>query len=237
MKFDASQSTPPSDLNVRELMTRAGRKPGAPVLVGGSTHAGEERLLAALAQRLRREFPDLFLVLVPRHFERCGEVFEQLRAAGLTPVLRSALREPPPAPDTRAQTLLVDSTGELIAFYAESDVVFVGKSLCAQGGQNPIEPAALGKAVVLGPHMQNFPGVTQQLVAADAVLQVKDESDLEQTLAELLRSSSRRQALGNHALAVVRESTGAARRTATLTVERLAELWKGGSGGVTRSGI
>ena len=130
----------------------------------------------------------------------------------------------------------MDSTGELTAFYAESDVVFVGKSLCARGGQNPIEPAALGKALVLGPHMQNFAGVTRQLVAADAALQVGNESELEKTLAALLRSPGRRQSLGNHALAVVRESTGAARRTATLTVEKLAELRDGGTGGVARPG-
>ncbi|MCU0772007.1 MAG: 3-deoxy-D-manno-octulosonic acid transferase [Verrucomicrobia bacterium] len=227
LKFDATAMPPATGLNVAELLSRAGRPPGAPVLVAGSTHEGEERLLAGVVRRLRREFPQLFLVLVPRHFERAAEVVEQLQAVGVHPALRSRLASEEPALRTSDACLLVDSTGELMAFYAEADVVFVGKSLTARGGQNPIEPASLGKAMVFGPHMQNFPGITRQFLAADAAVQVADEAGLEAALAELLRSADWRRRVGENAREVVRRNAGATERTADLVVQHLEQAWAG----------
>lgn len=222
MKFDAVHTAAPAGLDVKGLLDRAGRTPGAPTLVAGSTHDGEEALLARVTRRLRQEVPDLFLVLVPRHFERAGDVLEQLRSEGFTASRRSSLEQAAP-PDASDGCLLVDSTGELTAFYAEADVVFVGKSLCARGGQNPIEPAALARAMVFGPHMQNFPGVTEQLLESNAARQVADEHELISVLAELLRSPERRAALGRNALEVVRLNTGATTRTADLILRRLEQ--------------
>ncbi len=96
MKFDAVPARPTTGLDARTLLSRAGRSPGAPVLVAGSTHAGEEVLLARVTLELRKNFPDLFLVLVPRHFERATEVLAQLRSEGLAPVLRSNLEQRAP---------------------------------------------------------------------------------------------------------------------------------------------
>jgi 3-deoxy-D-manno-octulosonic-acid transferase len=225
MKFDVPQTSVTPELDVRTLMTRAGRRPGSLVLVAGSTHDGEELLLAKLAARLRYEFPELFLVLVPRHFERCSAVADQLRGAQITPVLRSSLDRGQPLESPGDQTLLVDSTGELTAFYEAADLVFVGKSLCARGGQNPIEPAALGKPVVMGPQMQNFPGVTEQLVEAGGARQVRSAEELESTLATLLRSPTDRASMGHQAREVVLRNAGATERTTALIVDRLTELW------------
>jgi 3-deoxy-D-manno-octulosonic-acid transferase len=109
-------------------------------------------------------------------------------------------------------------------FYEAADVVFVGKSLTAQGGQNPIEPAALGKAVVLGPNMQNFTSIVRAFLAATAVVQVRDAGELENTVAELLSDDRRRAELGARALGVVQRNLGATERTAELISERLKEL-------------
>jgi len=143
----------------------------------------------------------------------------ELTEQGVSHVKRSSLGRHQPSDSNNC--LLVDSTGELTAFYAEADVVFVGKSLCARGGQNPIEPAALGKAMVFGSNMQNFPGVTRQLIQAEAAVQVAGEAELEQVLGTLLRSVERRTQLGRNALEVVHRNTGATVRTANLILNNL----------------
>jgi len=226
MKFDSASVAPKTPVDAAGLLARAGRtEKGAITLVAGSTHAGEEVLLARVVERLRKEFPHLYLVLVPRHFERCREISEQLRAAGCRHVVRSSLPELPSVKPESSHCLLVDSTGELTAFYAEADAVFIGKSLCAAGGQNPIEPAALGKPLVFGLHMQNFAGVSQQLVSGQAAIQVSDESQLQEAFAQLLRSRETRSDMGRQALEIVRQNEGATRRTVELVARELEACW------------
>jgi 3-deoxy-D-manno-octulosonic-acid transferase len=127
-------------------------------------------------------------------------------------------------PNTRHKTgdlecLLVNTTGELRHFYTRADIVFVGKSLTAQGGQNPIEPAALGKAVVFGPHMENFPDIAPSFVQAQAALQVPDEAGLEKALIRLIENPAERQALGQRAQSVVRDNQGSLGRTVSMIME------------------
>jgi 3-deoxy-D-manno-octulosonic-acid transferase len=117
--------------------------------------------------------------------------------------------------------LLVNSTGELKFFYDHATVVFVGKSLTAQGGQNPIEPAAAAKPVVFGPNMQNFADVVRDFLSKDGAVQVQNAAELERRLAELLANESRRADLGAKASQVVREKLGAINRTTDMIVERL----------------
>ena len=102
-------------------------------------------------------------------------------------------------------------------------VVFIGKSLTARGGQNPIEAGALGKPMVFGPHMQNFADVTRNFLAREGAVQVANEVELERALAQLLGNENRRQDLGRNALAVVRENRGAIDRTVDMIVEHLDE--------------
>lgn len=225
MKFDSANAAPALSVNARELFVQAGWREGSPILLGGSTHDGEERVLAEMADRLRVKVPSLFLVLVPRHFERCPEVSAQLTALGVPHVRRSSLTSRAKPVESPGNCLLVDSTGELTAFYAEADLVFVGKSLCARGGQNPIEPAALKKAMVFGPNMQNFPGVTHQLLANEAAVQVGDAQELEHALSGLLQSAEKRMALGQNAFEVVQQNLGATDRTVTLVVGALETRW------------
>jgi 3-deoxy-D-manno-octulosonic-acid transferase len=215
MKFDAALAPNQRTLNVPALLEQAGAKPGAPVLVCGSTHDGEEALLGEIFLRLRKQVPDLFLVIVPRHFERTREVERDLQAKGIKYVLRMNLSADTTyaVPSDQKDCLVVNTTGELKFFYEHATVVFVGKSLTAEGGQNPIEPCALGKATVFGPNMQNFADVVSQFRAQDAVMQVADAKELEIVLALLLKNPARREQLGRNGLAVVRQNLGAIERT------------------------
>src|SRR5690606_9985541 len=101
-------------------------------------------------------------------------------------------------------------------FYEHATVIFVGKSLTASGGQNPIEPGALGKAMVFGPNMQNFTDVVRSFISRDGAVQVKDAGELESALAQLLADPARRELLGRNAREVVRENLGAVERTADM---------------------
>jgi 3-deoxy-D-manno-octulosonic-acid transferase len=221
LKFDAAQPEPRAGLDARELLRQIGVNDNAKILVAGSTHAGEEAILAEMLPRLRKRCPGLFLILVPRHFERAKKVGEDLKARGVSFVYRSEIADGSARLDGPPQCLLVNSTGELKFFYQEAAVVFVGKSLTANGGQNPIEPAALGKAMVFGPNMQNFSSMARVFVGREAACQVADTAGLESTLADLLADDARREQVGARALAVVRENLGATERTAQFILERL----------------
>jgi len=219
LKFDAAQPDPRAALDVPALLRQIGVGEKAMLLVAGSTHAGEEAILADIFIRLRRRFPDLFLVLVPRHFERTKEVMRELETRGVKFICRSDIPAGDPIAPGQFECLLVNSTGELKFFYEQATVVFVGKSLTALGGQNPIEPAALGKPVVFGPNMQNFAFATRAFLGSQAVVQVPDAAGLETALAELLADERRRSELGARARQVVQQNLGATDRTVRLIVE------------------
>ncbi|HOC55573.1 MAG TPA: 3-deoxy-D-manno-octulosonic acid transferase [Verrucomicrobiota bacterium] len=222
LKFDAAKLDEHRLLDVPALLRKAGMRPGARLLVGGSTHAGEEAILAEQFLRLRQRFPDLFLVLVPRHFERSREVGREVAARGLKCVYRTEVMAHTRLKPGEADCLIVNSTGELKHFYKHATVIFVGKSLTAEGGQNPIEPGALGKAMVFGPNMQNFAEVVRSFLQHRGAVQVRNAAQLERELGELLADKARREQLGRHALEVVRENLGAVIRTVDMIVDHLA---------------
>jgi 3-deoxy-D-manno-octulosonic-acid transferase len=195
------------------MLTQLGVPRGARLILGGSTHAGEEALLAEIYLRLKKQFPDLFLVLVPRHFERGREVGRELESRGIKFVYRSEVTRESRYPEGSFSCLLVNSTGELKLFYEHATVIFVGKSLTAEGGQNPIEPGALGKAMIFGPNMQNFAEVSRNFVEKRGAVQVRDAAELESALAQLLADESQRDELGRRAREVVSENLGAIERT------------------------
>ena len=221
LKYDAARLDERLPLDVPSLLCRLGVPPEARLLVGGSTHAGEEALLAEQFLRLRSRFPDLFLVLVPRHFERSKEVGRELKQRGVKFVYRSEIIATTSFEPGELDCLLVNTTGELRYFYEQATVIFVGKSLTAQGGQNPIEPGALGKAMVFGPHMQNFAEVSARFLAGNGAVQVRDAAGLEKALAELFGDEAARRQLGRNAMKVVRENLGAIERTVNMIVQRL----------------
>ncbi|MBI4658796.1 MAG: 3-deoxy-D-manno-octulosonic acid transferase [Verrucomicrobia bacterium] len=224
LKFDAAQLHERPLFDVAVLLRQLGVTPGAPVVVGGSTHAGEEAILADLFLRLRARFPELFLILVPRHFERGKEVGEVLERRAIKFVYRTQISTTTAHNPGEVQCLLVNTTGELKYFYEAASVIFVGKSLTADGGQNPIEPGALGKAMVFGPNMQNFKAIAGAFVAGRGAVQVQNAEELEQALARLLSQPEERDDLGRNALKVVRENLGSIERTVAMIVEHLIEF-------------
>ncbi len=229
LKFDAAKLTERSSLDVRGMLRQLGVADDAPVLVAGSTHDGEEILLAEMARRLREKFPKLFLVLVPRHFERCKDLGQKLKARDVKFKFRSEIFSNTKLEPRTLDCLLVNTTGELKFFYEPATVVFVGKSLTAVGGQNPIEPGAQGKAIVFGPNMQNFTDITRAFLRKQAAVQVKDPDELEKAISELLADHARRQQLGRAALEVVTENLGAVERTVQMILPYLERsgIWVG----------
>ena len=221
MKFDAARLDERHLLDAPALLRQLGVPSEARVLIGGSTHAGEEALLAQQFLRLKRQFPDLFLILVPRHFERGKEVGRELASLGVKYAYRSDLTAERSFPAGSVECLLVNTTGELKYFYECATVIFVGKSVSAKGGQNPIEPGALGKAMIFGPNMQNFAAIAAAFVTSQAAVQVRDAKELERAIAGLLENEAHRAALGQNALRVVRENRGAVDRTVDMIVQHL----------------
>lgn len=221
MKFDSAKLNEQRLLDVPAMLRQLGVCEKAKLFVCGSTHNGEEEILAQCFKRLKQSFPELFLVLVPRHFERGREVGRVLEKCGVRFAYRSEV-VPSYKPSTGSiDCLLVNSTGELKYFYERASVIFVGKSLTAQGGQNPIEPGALGKAMVFGPNMQNFAAIAQAFVKNNAAVQVQNPAELEPALAALLANEKRRQELGQNALKVVTENQGAIERTVEMIIRSL----------------
>jgi 3-deoxy-D-manno-octulosonic-acid transferase len=221
LKFDAAPLEEKRPLDVKGMLQQLGVAADALMIVGGSTHAGEEAILAEQFTQLRRKFPGLFLVLVPRHMERSREVAKELEGRGIKFAFRKEINPRTQYRPGEIECLVVNTTGELKYFYEPATVVFVGKSLTAKGGQNPIEPAALGKPTVFGPNMQNFADVVRCFLAKDGAVQVRDASQLESVFVQLLSDAARREQLSRNALGVVRENQGAVYRTLDMIAKHL----------------
>lgn len=221
-KFDAVELDPVVPAELAGAIRGLGLPETVRVIFGGSTHAGEEAVLARIYLALKSRIPDLVLFLVPRHFERAETVAAELAGLGLRVVRRSALTRANTAP-AQIDCLLVDTTGELKYLYRYATVVFVGKSLTAHGGQNPIEPAAAGKPVVFGPYMENFESIARALVEAGAAVQVRDQAELAQVIEQMILDPDRCRRMGEAARGVVVRHRGATDRAAAL----LAELLRG----------
>lgn len=219
LKFDAAKIEERRALNIWVLLDQVGVAKDSQILVAGSTHAGEEILLAEMVQRLRARFPKLFLILVPRHFERCRDVGRELQGRGIKFAYRSELTAHTKHRPGELDCLLVNTTGELKYFYEPATVVFVGKSLTAQGGQNPIEPGALGRPLLFGPNMQNFEDIARNFVTNRGAIQIKDAAELESQVAELLENPARREELGQNALKVVRQNLGGIEQTVEMILQ------------------
>lgn len=209
IKFDDALSKQREPRDFRPLLSEIGVPADVPILLAGSTHAGEEIVLARIFQSLRAEFPNLFFIVVPRHVERSPQVREELASLGLRVLSRSAISSSDPNPDV----LLVDTTGELRDWYACATVVFVGKSLLSTGGQNPAEPLTAGAAVVVGPNMQNFAILVHGLLQAGGIAQAPDETGVAEKIRDLLRSPGARAAMVEAGRRVIASHRGATDRT------------------------
>lgn len=223
LKFDAAPLDERRLLNVPALLRQLGVPEDAQILLGGSTHAGEEEVLASIYLKLKQTHPKLFLIVVPRHFERSKQVAQELDKLGIQYVYRSNITNATRHDEGSIQCLVVNTTGELRHFYAEATVIFVGKSLKATGGQNPIEPGALGKPIIFGPHMENFESIASAFVSNKAAIQVRGEPELQSAIDKLLSDPARCTELGEKAKRVVRENQGAIDRTVEMILHGLKD--------------
>jgi 3-deoxy-D-manno-octulosonic-acid transferase len=213
-KYDVAARDPLSAQTAESMLRAAGVGASSLTLVGGSTWPGEEAALLDVYGRLKGAFPNLRLVLVPRHAERRRAVLDEICRRNLTVALRSELRDSAGSPPEPPDVLLVDTTGELRHLYAVGTVIFVGKSLTRRGGQNLIEAAVCGRPILVGPHMENFAGVMKDFLDGEAVVQVANAGELEAAVARLLEDTRLRQAYGERAAAVVARKRGAIAATA-----------------------
>ena len=210
MKFD---NIPIKQESIRdnEFTRILGADEGIPIVVAGSTHPTEERTLGAIYRRLVADGLALRLVIAPRHPARADTVEAELRRDGARVRRRSRMGPTDrPAP---GEILLLDTVGELERVYARADAVFVGGSLVPHGGQNMMEPASLGRPVVVGPKCHNFRGEVEMLLHADGLVVARDAAAVEATLRRWLLDPAAAGALGARARAAIERSKGATERT------------------------
>jgi len=214
MKYDTADFVSGTDGRFPAWLAKHGIDLDRPILLGGSLHPGEEELLLTCFHFLRTEFPRLFLILVPRHAERTPEIVQLLQKEHLSFTLRSE-----PNFQHNPSILVVNSTGELREWYSAASVVVVGKSFCGVGGQNPVEPIMAKKPVVVGPHMENFQYLVDELRRVGGIVQLHSADALGPTIAGLLRNPAAASSLVAGASKALSPHHGAIRRTATLIVQ------------------
>lgn len=193
-----------------EMCERWGRS--RPVWIAASTHEGEENAVLQAHREVLATHPDALLLLAPRHPERFRSVEQTVRERGFATATRSAQHEPGPG----TQCFVIDAMGELMRFFAAADVAFVGGSLVPIGGHNVLEPAALGRPVLVGPHTFNFDNITEALLSEGGAQRVGDAHELASAVLALLADGARRERMGRAASRVFDRERGAVGRIMTL---------------------
>ena len=210
LKMDAP--APPADKGALRNLKKA--IAARPVFLAASTHRGEEEIVANVHRALKKDFPGLLTIIVPRHPDRGAEVCVLLERQGLNCARRTKLEEPSRAHDI----YIADTIGELGLFYALASLAFIGGSLVPHGGQNPIEAIRHETAVLTGPNVHNFEEAYAALLRADACSEVQDEADLIVQARTLLQDEDARKKLVSNAHRAIAEMSGALE----ITIEALA---------------
>jgi 3-deoxy-D-manno-octulosonic-acid transferase len=175
------------------------------IWIAGSTHEGEEEQVLDAFAKVREAIPRLLLILVPRHPERFNKVAALCKKRGYKIVLRTHHQ----ACDNTTDIFIGDTMGELMLFYNCADIAFVGGSLVSIGGHNLLEPAALAKPSITGPHMRNFLEITQLLLAATAIKQIQNSDELAEAVVNFANNKELRKLMGANGFRVVRDNSGA----------------------------
>jgi 3-deoxy-D-manno-octulosonic-acid transferase len=221
LKFDQEDAVPPDEEAVSFLRKRIGLTGSGPVLVAGSTHPGEEEILAAVFGELKPAFAGLQMVAAPRDPGRAAGVCRRLREAGLR---AACLEQIDAAKGEALDAAVVDRIGLLRSLYGVCDAAFVGGSLAPFGGHNPLEPAAYRKPVLFGPDMGDFPGIAEDLLAAGGAVRVADAAELAGALRMLFKDPARAERIGGCAYGVFAAHRGAVERTLDVVADVEAAL-------------
>lgn len=217
MKFDGA-NTDRNNPKTKELAELAGITLEDTVFLSGSTQEPEEEMSLHVFQSLRECFPSLRLILVPRHPERFDSVAKMLDENDIKWERRSKI--PENSHDPEARVLLVDTVGELGAWWGTSHIAFVGGSMGSRGGQNMIEPAAYGAAVSFGPNTKNFRDIVELMLRAESAIVVHDEKELYAFVENCLENPEYAKALGEKAKELVKRQYGATE----ITFEKIETL-------------
>ena len=221
-KFDAAVRNEAKEKELKAWVSGdKAPSPGRKMLLGGSTWPGEDEVLLDIYKEILSSGGDVMLVIAPRHFEKADAVEANIKAAGFRCIRRS---RGDLCGDAKGAVFLADTTGELMGLYGIADAVFVGKSLCAHGSQNMIEPCLCGKPTFVGPYTENFRPVMSDLLSADAIVQVKDASELKSRLVAMFRSGSAAEdakALGERARKAVERRRGVVAKCVSETRSRV----------------
>ncbi|MBF0478622.1 MAG: 3-deoxy-D-manno-octulosonic acid transferase [Candidatus Omnitrophica bacterium] len=188
-------------------------------IIGGSTHDGEEDILSDVYKDLTFDFPDVRLIITPRHVERADELVDLMKRKGFVPIKYSSYKEGEDLPAN--SVIIVDVIGKLRSLYRLATLVFMGKSLTAKGGQNMIEPAAFGKPILVGPNTQNFKDVMTLFLSQKAIIRVKNPEELSVQIKYLLKSPKLRAQLGDAAKKTLEIGRGATDRTMAAIIDYL----------------
>jgi 3-deoxy-D-manno-octulosonic-acid transferase len=210
LKFDVK---PPADSVDKGLQLRKLLGEKRIIFLAASTRKGEEKHILEAVKGL-----DILTIIVPRHPQRFNDVESIIQNSGLTYQRRSNLIG---AVDKNIQVVLGDSMGELFTYYAACDFAFVGGSLLEYGGQNLIEPASMGKPILIGPHTFNFADATENAIHAKAAIRVKNMAALRDRIQYLLHNAPKREKMGGAALRFSEASTGATARMMKLIAQYL----------------
>ena len=216
LKFDALAEPGQDGGALREAL---GLEEDIPLFIAGSTHRGEEEAVLDAYLLAKAAYPDLILILAPRHLERVPEVEALLQKRGVLFVRRTQLKTRCSMLDvgcSKPEVILVDTMGELRRLYALGGVVFVGGSLVPIGGHNVLEPAQYSRPILFGPHMENLAEVSGLFLSQGAAIQVRDREELGTRLLELLSNPSMAVRIGRAASSIVASQGGATLRTADL---------------------
>lgn len=212
LKYDAAfTNNKVAGTDAAALRRKYGLGPEEPLFIAGSTHPGEEEMIFRSYKNLVYKYPELKLLIAPRHIDRAADVASLSKRYGLDPCLVSRL-EGSPRPLGKGGVLILDIMGILSEIYSIGDVIFIGGSLVNKGGQNPLEAAYHSKAAVFGPHTHNFEGITKELLSAEAAVRVNDEAGLTYSVRRLLDDPEKRRQMGQSARAVLGSNLGVARR-------------------------
>lgn len=191
-----------------------------PVIVAGSTHAGEEEIILEYFKDIDRKFPKALFILVPRHPERTSKIESLIKEKGYSCTRRTKMN----SSTVKEKMILVDIIGELLEIYSVADIIFVGGSLVPIGGHNLLEPASLSKPIITGPYTFKQNEMVSFLKKGNGVIQVQNGRYLKDTILELLASPAKREQLGKNAQKVVLANQGATRKNLGVIEKILQEV-------------
>jgi 3-deoxy-D-manno-octulosonic-acid transferase len=208
MKFEQAS---PDATDVRKIRNSLNIEKSRQVLIAGSTHQGEESILLRAFSMLKKNFPDLVFIIVPRNPDRAQSVIKISESHGFHAVSSTWLEKTGAAQSF--DVIVVDTIGKLRKLYAIANIAFIGGTLVNSGGHNPLEPAAYSRPIIFGPHMNDFKEISKLLINAKAAIQVQNAADFCQSAARLLKNSKTAHETGERAFEIFMANKGALEKT------------------------